>query len=269
MHTPTSSDPAPTRQFSVDKLNVEVYADRNSMGQAAAEYVAAHLGDLLKTQAEVRMVVGSAPSQDEFFAHLTGPRLREIVDWTRVVVFHMDEYIGLPADHPQNFRAYQRQNLLSKVDVKAFHEIRGEASDVEAECERLEKLLAERPIDVVCLGIGENGHLAFNDPPADFADTRRAKVVTLDHTCRQQQVNDGCFPSIDGVPTHAITLTLKVFQEANKLSGVVPARSKARAVVSTLEGPIAESCPATILRRHADATLFLDTDSASLLTDPR
>ena len=258
--------PRPIRQLEADALRVEVYADRRALGIAAAEYVVGRMEQMLTEQDDVRIVVGSAPSQDEFFAALTRHPHRQRVDWSRVEVFHMDEYIGLAADHPQTFRRYQHEHLLSKVNVKAFHAIRGEVTDIEAECERLSDLLAERPVDLVCLGIGENGHLAFNDPPADFDELAWVKVVTLDSVCRQQQVNDGCFPSIDDVPTQAITLSLRVFREARVLSGVVPALSKAGAVRATVEGPITESCPATLMRSHPDARLFLDPDSASLLT---
>lgn len=242
------------------------------MGQAAAAYVAGHLQQLLSERDEARIVVGSAPSQDDFFEFLTSPPHVEAVDWSRVAVFHMDEYLGLEADHPQSFRTYQQQHFLSKVDVKRFHPIHGEADDLQSECNRLTDLLTARPIDLICLGIGENGHLAFNDPPAEFNDPEWVKVVELDAVCRQQQVNDGCFPSLDEVPTHAITLTLRVFQEAAKLSGVVPGPTKAEAVAATINGPISEDCPATLMRTHPDARLFLDRDSASLLransTDP-
>ena len=257
--------PSPIRQLAADQLEVAIYTDRKAMGTAAAGYVAGRLEHILAEQDDVRIVVGSAPSQDEFFDALTGHPNRQLVDWSRVEVFHMDEYVGLAADHPQSFRRYQHEHLLSKVNIKAFHAIRGEVPDIEVECQRLSDLLAERPIDLVCLGIGENGHLAFNDPPADFDERAWVKVVTLDPVCRQQQVNDGCFPTVDDVPTQAITLSLRVFQTARVLSGVVPAASKAGAVRATVEGPITESCPATLMRTHPDARLFLDPDSASLL----
>lgn len=236
------------------------------MGRAAAQYVAGILQPLLEKQGRARIVVGSAPSQDEFFHHLVS----ESVDWSRVEAFHMDEYIGLPGDHPQSFRKYQRDHFAGKVNLNAFHEIRGEAEDPEPECRRLHDLLAEKPIDLICLGIGENGHLAFNDPPvADFDDPVYAKVVELDDVCRQQQVNDGCFPDFDSVPARAITLTLKVFKEARALSGVVPAKSKAEAVAATLKGPISTDCPATLMRKHPSARLFLDPDAASLAKGSR
>jgi glucosamine-6-phosphate deaminase len=244
---------------------VGIYSDRQAMGEAAAWYVADRLEQLLSEQDEVRIVVGSAPSQDEFFASLTSDANRLRVDWGRVVVFHMDEYVGLAVDHPQTFRRYQYDHLLAHIEPKAFHAIRGEAPDIEAECQRLSDLLDARPVDLVCLGIGENGHLAFNDPPAAFDERAWVKVVTLDPVCRQQQVNDGCFPTVADVPTQAITLSLRVFQSASALSGVVPAPSKASAVAATVHGPIAESCPATLMRTHPDARLFLDPDSASRL----
>lgn len=252
-------------EFSADTLEVAVYPDRKTMGEAAASYVARHLAQLLSNQDEARIVVGSAPSQDEFYEYLTSPPNLELVDWSRVVVFHMDEYVGISANHPQSFRRYQARHLLSKVPVKTFHGIRGEAPDIQSECRRLTDLLTEKPIDLICLGIGENGHLAFNDPPAPFDDPEWVKVVELDAACRQQQVNDGCFPSVADVPTHAITLTLKVFQHAAKLSGVVPGPRKARAVAATLKGPITQDCPATLMRNHPDARLFLDGESAALI----
>jgi len=252
-------------QFLADDLAALVYRDRESMGRAAADHVAGHLEELLSTQEEARIVVGSAPSQDEFFAHLTESENVARVDWARVVVFHMDEYVGLPADHPQTFRRYQEIHLLSKVRPKAFHGIRGEVSDVVGECRRLSALLTEAPIDLVCLGIGENGHLAFNDPPAPFDDPEWVKIVELDAMCRRQQVNDGCFPTVGDVPAHAITLTLRVFKEAAKLSGVVPGPRKADAVAATLLGPIGADCPATLMRTHPNARLFLDSDAARLI----
>lgn len=253
------------RDLTVDNLTVYIHPDRPSMGLAAAAYVTDQLQKILAEREYARILVGSAPSQNEFFHFLTSPPHRGAVDWSRVEVFHMDEYVGLEADHPQSFRMYQQQHFLSKVDVGAFHPIRGESNDPESECRRLTDLLVEAPIDLICLGIGENGHLAFNDPPADFDDPEFVKVVELDEVCRQQQVNDGCFAAFDEVPTHAITLTLKVFQNAGKLSGVVPGPTKANAVKATIEGPITEDCPATIMRRHPDAKLFLDEESAALL----
>jgi glucosamine-6-phosphate deaminase len=263
----TNTDkPKPIRNFQADELKAFVYADRNDMGQAAANHVVNYLHKVQQSKDVVRIVVGSAPSQDEFFQHLTDAGQSGNVDWSRVIVFHMDEYIGLEASHPQSFRKYQEEHLLSKVGLKAFHGIRGEADDPEEECRRLEALLGEVPVDLACCGIGENGHLAFNDPPvADFKDPRLVKVVEMDVVCRQQQVNDGCFPTLEAVPTHAITLTLRVFSEARKLTCVVPASTKAKAVAATLFDTISTECPATLMRLHGDARMFLEPDSAALL----
>lgn len=259
-----SGNPKPVRELNSDSLKAAVYANRQEMGKAAALYVIDYLRELQKSRDEIRIVVGSAPSQDEFYEYVSS--LSEDIDWGKVVVFHMDEYVGLTADQPQSFRAYQRDHFVGNVALKVFHEIRGEAPDPEAECRRLCALLSEAPIDLVCCGIGENGHLAFNDPPvADFNDPVEAKVVELDDVCRQQQVNDECFPSFDAVPTHAITLTLKVFSNAAMLSGVVPATTKAKAVAATLNGPVSTDCPASLMRKHPNARLFLEPDSASLI----
>ncbi len=261
-----SNQPSPIKEFSSDSLQATVYANRQDMGKAAAIYVTDYLKKLQADRDEIRIVVGSAPSQDEFFEHLTASPQSAAIDWTKIVVFHMDEYVGLAEAHPASFRTYQREHFVTKVPLKAFHQIRGEASDPEEECRRLSALLSGKPIDLACCGIGENGHLAFNDPPvADFDDPKLVKVVAMDDICRQQQVNDGCFPSLDAVPTHAITLTLTVFANATKLSCVVPASTKAQAVAATINDPISTACPATLLRRHPDARIFLEPDSAALL----
>lgn len=257
----------PIKELLSGRLKVEVFSTRQQMGGAAAKFVTDYIVQLQQEQDEVRIVVGSAPSQDEFFAELTKPENRDRIAWNRVVVFHMDEYLGLPSSHPQSFSKYQRDHFISNVSVKSFHEIQGEALDSIEECRRLEGLLEENPIDLVCLGIGENGHLAFNDPAvANFKDPRLAKIVELDEACRQQQVNDGCFASIEDVPTHAITLTLTVFSKAKCLSGVIPAKTKAAAVAAAVQGRIGTHCPATLCRQHPNARLFLDTDSASKLS---
>ncbi len=260
--------PKPLRELTSDNLKAAVFANRQEMGLAAAMHVTSILEKLQADRDEIRIVVGSAPSQNEFYEHLTASPQSDAIDWSKIVVFHMDEYVGLEALHPQSFRTYQRERFVTKVPLREFHQIRGEATDPEEECRRLSALLAEKPIDLVCCGIGENGHLAFNDPPvADFDDPELVKVVALDDVCRQQQVNDGCFPSIDDVPAHAITLTLKVFGEAAKVCCVVPAKTKAEAVAATLRGPISTDCPATLLRNHPNARLFLEPDSSSLLLD--
>ncbi len=246
----------------VEQLEVHIHATRDEMGRAAAADAAAAINRALASRGDARVILASAPSQNELLEHL----IAAAVDWSKVTIFHMDEYVGLDAQHPASFRHYQQEHVLSRIQPRAFHGIRGESPDSEAECRRYAALLAEAPIDVVCLGIGENGHLAFNDPPvADFDDPALVKVVELDEICRQQQVNDGCFSDLDVVPRHAITLTIPALLGGGDLICVVPGPRKAAAVRATLQGPVDTACPASILRRHPSARLYLDTASASAL----
>jgi glucosamine-6-phosphate deaminase len=251
----------------VDRLAVEIHDDRRNSSRSAARATAAYLCDVIATRGEARVIFGCAPSQDDFIAALIDPRLSDTaVDWSRVVVFHMDDYVGIPATSPQSFRYYLQQHLLAHVQVGQFHPIPAEQRDSAAVCTRYAALLRERPIDLICVGIGENGHIAFNDPPvADFDDSVLVKVIEMDQSCRQQQVNDGCFSSIAEVPTQAVTITVPVFRAARRLSICVPGTRKAAAVRSALRGPISTACPASILRIHSNATLYLDVDSAAQL----
>jgi glucosamine-6-phosphate deaminase len=182
-----------------------------------------------------------------------------------VIAFHMDEYVGIAPDHPASFRRFQHERMWSRVTPAAFHEINGDARDVDEECARYAELLAAERPQICFAGIGENGHLAFNDPPVDFADPQLVRVVQLDEVCRRQQVHDGQFPSIDDVPRTAVTLTIPALMQVPKLILNVPGANKARAVQCTVEGPVTPDCPASILQRHPDATLFLDEAAASLL----
>lgn len=244
----------------VDRLKVRVYPDRLFLGRAAAQDVAEKLRAHLARQGHARVVFGSAPSQDDFIAHLRAARG---VAWERVTVFQMDEYIGLPPESPQRFSTYLQERLFEAVRPHIVHTL-DPGNDPDRECERYAELLAAKPLDVVCLGIGENGHLAFNDPPvADFRDTRLLKVVELDHQCRRQQVRDGSFPQLDLVPRYAVTLTIPALLSGLHLSCVVPGAVKATAVRDALTGPVEETCPASVLRRHQDCVLYLDADSAS------
>lgn len=250
------------REFYVEALRVEVAPTRAEMGARAGREAAAAIREALRMRGTARVILASAPSQNELLDALTSQPL----DWPRVAIFHMDEYAGVDGEHPASFRRYQREHLLSRVQPRAFHGLVGEAADLQAECARYARLLAEAPIDVVCLGIGENGHLAFNDPPvADFSDPLPVKVVELDQTCRQQQVNDGCFGSLADVPVRAITLTIPTLLGAGALFCAVPGPRKAHAVRNTLREPISTACPATILRTHPQARLYLDEESAALL----
>lgn len=249
------------------RLAVEVHADRPALGHAAARAVAAHLQGVIARQGEARVIFACAPSQDQFLEHLIREAQALRLDWSRVTAFHMDDYVGLTAVHPQSFRSYLQKHLLSQVPIGRFHPLPAEEKDAAAVAARYTAFLREKPIDLICMGIGENGHIAFNDPPvADFEDPALVKVVELDLACRQQQVNDGCFPTLADVPLHAFTLTVSVFRQAKRLSIHVPGPLKANAVLATVQGPIATACPASILRLHPDATLYIDTAAASKLS---
>ena len=254
--------PEPTREFHVDKLKVKVYPTREQMGRAAGLASAEAIAKAIARQESARVIFAAAPSQNETLSTLMDDAR---VDWSKVTAFHMDEYIGLPTDAPQRFSRYLKERVFDRVSLAAVHllHLHGTQSP-ELECEYYANLLVEKPIDVVCLGIGENGHIAFNDPPvADFDDPQLVKIVTLDLPCRQQQVNDGCFPNIDAVPKTAVTLTIPALMRGTTLICSVPGPTKREAVRATLNDEISTHCPATILRRHDDCTLFLDADSYS------
>ncbi|WP_435021006.1 glucosamine-6-phosphate deaminase [Tundrisphaera sp. TA3] len=257
---------SPVAQFTVDSLRVIVHEDRARMGRAAAQSVAQAIAARQAQGGQARVVFAAAPSQDEFLAGLVAATE---VDWSRVVGLHMDEYLGLGPDHPGSFRRYLQEHLFRLVGLgpDRLQLIPGEQVEQPARTALgYEDILRAGPIDLVCAGIGENGHLAFNDPPvADFLDPQLVKVVRLDSGCRTQQLNDGCFSRIEDVPTHAFTLTVPALLSAPILSVVVPGPRKAEAVLATLRGPITEACPASALRRHPGATLHLDRDSARLL----
>jgi len=258
-----TSPALPEKTLQVDRLRVEIYADREKIGVAAALAVAKRMKDTIADNGEVAMVLAAAPSQNEFLATLG---LLNGIAWDKVIAFHMDEYIGLPADAPQGFGNFLRERLFERVRPGTVYYLNGQTSDPKEECERYAALLEAHPVDIVCAGIGENGHLAFNDPPvADFADPLKVKVVELDKACRMQQVHDGCFPDFDSVPTHALTMTIPALMAARWIYTVVPGPTKAQAIKDTLAGPIGTHCPATALRQHPKSTLCIDRDSASLL----
>ena len=251
----------------VDHLDIEIYATRWDAGCAAARRVESEMRTLLAEKDHIRMLFASAPSQRELLSELSSaPDL----DWGRVTAFHMDEYVGLGPDRPESFVRFLHENLYDKVKPKEIHSLNGKAQDLEAECRRYSSLLVEAPIDVTCAGIGENGHLAFNDPAvADFCDVEAVKVVNLDSRSREQQVNDDCFPEFDAVPARALTLTIPSLMAAGSIYCVVPGPTKAEAICDMLLGPISTSCPATILRRHESAVLYLDIESAGLFQSRR
>ena len=250
--------------FCADKLNVYVYVSRPTMGAAAAGVVAEEIRGLVGSRGRAVGIFASAPSQNEFLAALVGT---PGIDWSRVVGFHLDEYLGMDERAPQSFRRFLIDRLVSKVALSEFHGLRGEIDDGTAESERYSELLAADPPDFAVLGIGENGHLAFIDPPfCNFEDPERVKVVELDEICRAQQVNDGAFAKIDDVPHRALSLTVPTIMARPRLFAIVPGPAKRQAIKSTIEGPVATTCPASILRLHPDAHLFIDRESASLLS---
>lgn len=243
-------------------MRVHVSATREELGRVAAGKIAAYIRLLLGSQPRVVAVFAAAPSQIETLAELVR---QPAVDWSRVIAFHLDEYLGLDEAHPNSFRRFLHEHLISRVPLAAFHGLRGETPDPRAECARYASLLRQYPPDLALIGIGENGHLAFNDPPvADFHDPLDVKLVELDQTCRLQQVHDGLFARIEDVPTHALTLTIPAILRIPRLFVAVPGARKRPAVTAALHGPISTSCPASILRTHPDADLFLDRDSAPL-----
>ena len=251
------------KTFKKDLLTVNIYETRDTMGQAAASDVKKKILSLLKEKETVRMIFAAAPSQNEVLASLAYDKE---IPWERVHAFHMDEYIGLSSDAPQGFGNFLKAHIFGIAPFASVSYIDISATDADAECARYATLLGEAPVDIVVMGIGENGHIAFNDPPvADFKDAKAVKPVTLDEICRKQQVNDGCFQSIEDVPRTAITLTVPTLFAGGALFCIVPAATKAKAVKDTLTGEIGEWCPATILRRHTNATLYLDGDSSALL----
>jgi len=263
--TSASELPALAR-FSVDSLDVLVFENRALAGRAAAQFVEQAIAARAGTAARTNIVFAAAPSQNEFLAGLVASK---DIDWARVVAFHMDEYLGIDADHPASFRRYLQEHILRLVALDAGRTrlIPGERVERPLQtCLAYEDILRAEPPDIVCAGIGENGHLAFNDPPvADFLDPVLVKVVRLDAACRAQQLNDGCFESIADVPTHAYTLTIPALLRAPVVSVIVPGPRKANAVLTTLRGPIGEACPATALRRHPGARLYLDREAARLV----
>ena len=251
------------KKITKDLLSVEIYDTRAQMGVAAGAVAADRIKKILAEKGEANVIFAAAPSQNEMLAALIEA---DGIDWSKVNAFHMDEYIGLSADAPQGFGNFLKAAIFSKLPFKSVNYINCEAEDVDAECERYTSLLKANPVDVVLLGIGENGHIAFNDPHvADFNDTATVKAVELDEVCRQQQVNDGCFKTLSDVPKFALTLTIPTLVSAKHLVCTVPAATKAWAVGKTVNGEISEAVPATIMRKHNSVVMFCDSDSGSEL----
>ncbi len=243
------------------RLRVEVFPSRPMMGLAAARSVGEAIRHLVARDGGASVIFASAPSQNEFLAAL---RQEAGIEWGRVTAFHLDEYVGIAPDHPASFRRFLVDRLFSHVTPRAFHGLDGQAPDLAEECERYTGLLRAHPPQLAILGIGENGHLAFIDPPVcDFAEPKSVRVVELDEPCRRQQVNDGCFPTLDAVPRTALSLGIPFLMRVPRAVAIVPGPAKRAAITAALTGPVTTACPASILRRHRDATLYLDDDSAA------
>lgn len=254
---------AAIKEFMENKLKVKVFESRLAMGKESASDVSNKIKESLKSQEFVNIIFASAPSQNEFLASLvkeTG------IEWNRINAFHMDEYVGLPDDAPQRFSHFLKESIFDKVPFGEVFYINGDDGDTSSECRRYAQLLERFPPDIVCMGIGENAHVAFNDPHvADFNDPLLVKEVTLDEVSRQQQVHDKCFTEFDLVPETAITVTVPALLQAKNIYCIVPGLNKSQAVYYTINNDISEKVPSTVLRKHENVTLYLDQESASKL----
>jgi len=249
--------------FTCGLMRVLVYGDVREMGRAAAKHVGGILKDAVASRGEASAIFASANSQLDFLGSLAE---MDGIPWNKVTIFHMDEYLGMPETHPASFRKFLLEKLVTRVKPREFQGIRAEADDIAAEMTRYEGLLERaRPVLTV-LGIGENGHLAFNDPPADFETRKTIHLVSLDEKCRLQQVGEGHYPSLDAVPKQAVSLTVPALLRSSHVVGVVPEKRKAEPVRAALLGSLTPDCPASILRTRANVTLYLDAESARLLS---
>jgi len=250
------------KNFTVDHLNVLVYEEPSAMGEAAADFVAGTLTKTIESKGAANMILATGASQFSFLKALK----EKNIDWEKVTVFHLDEYKGMPDSHPASFRKYLKERILDEVAPGKVFLLNGDAENLDQVMAEYENKLKNHPIDIACIGIGENGHIAFNDPPvADFNDPKWVKVVELDEECRKQQFGEGWFPTMDDVPTEALSLTIPAILHAKVISCVVPDERKAEAVYNTLYTEISTACPATILRTHPNTRLFLDKASATKL----
>ncbi len=245
-------------------MNVVVAKDTGAMARAAAEAAAEAIRRALAARGEANVIVATGASQFGFLEALTSAAA---IDWSRVSAFHLDEYVGLPATHLASFRGYLRRRFAGALPqpLRAFYEVDGQAADLAEECRRLKELMDVSPIDVACVGIGENGHLAFNDPPADFETEEAYLVVRLDEACRRQQVGEGWFESLEAVPKQALSMSVPQILRSGRIVCTVPDTRKAAAVRDTVNGPVSPLCPASALQRHPECTLFLDPAAAALL----
>src|SRR6266576_3986637 len=264
MTTISSTSPVfPIKTFHTDALAVRVYEQQADMAKDVAQIAQEYLQAVLAKQPSAAVILATGNSQIQFLESLIA---LGGVEWSRLTLFHMDEYLGLDATHKASFRRYMRERVEQRVKPHQFHYLEGDTPLPLDECARYTRLLQAQPIDLCCLGIGENGHIAFNDPPvANFQDPHQVKLVKLDQPCRMQQVNEGHFPNLEAVPQYAFTLTIPMLCSAKRMLCVAPEKRKAQAVKNTLRGPVSTDCPASFLRRQGQATLFLDLDSAGQL----
>jgi glucosamine-6-phosphate deaminase len=245
-------------------MDIVIIADKRALGKAAAAAGAGHIREAIRQQGAANIIVATGASQFEMFDAL----VRESdIAWQNVTAFHLDEYVGLSITHPASFRRYLWERFVSRLPLplRAFYYLDGEG-DSRAECRRVGEIIRQHPIDVAFVGIGENGHLAFNDPPADFETDDPYIVVELDEACRRQQLGEGWFPMLQGVPQQAISMSVRQIMKSKKIICTVPDRRKADAVRNTVEGPVTPNVPASLLQQHEYATLYLDEPAASLLT---
>jgi len=241
---------------------VRVFEERNSLGQAAAGQAAKALRDAIAKRGRARVVAASAASQFEFLEALTATA---DIDWKRVELFHLDEYIGLPMSHPASFCKFLQERLIGKTGITQHHLLNGEEDPAEV-IRRTNQAISAAPVDIAFVGIGENGHLAFNDPPADFETEEPYIVVSLDEACRQQQVGEGWFKDLEAVPKRAVSMSVRQVLKAKEIIALVPGPKKAQAIKKCFDGEISPMAPASILRTHANATIYLDRESAALLS---
>jgi len=244
------------------KMDIKVFDTKLELGRAAAEDAAKMINEAIDKRDAAYVIAATGASQFEFLDAL----VQEKIDWSKVAFFHLDEYVGLPESHPASFRRYLKERLVNRIHPQTFHFLDGEANDVQKECRRVGDLIAQQPVDVAFVGVGENGHLAFNDPPADFETEEPYLVVNLDDACRQQQVGEGWFQSIAEVPAQAISMSIKQILKSRNILCIVPDQRKAEAVRASVTLPVSPVHPASILQQHEQVTLYLDHHSSSLLT---
>jgi glucosamine-6-phosphate deaminase len=245
-------------------MNIRIFKNRDDLGRKAASDAAGIIENAIRKNGSATIVLATGTSQFEVLKYLVE---KPGVDWSKVVLYHLDEYIGIPMDHPASFRRYIQERVIDKVSpMKEVHLIRGQSRDPLKECQRLGKSISTATVDLVLAGIGENGHLAFNDPPADFITGEPFIVVTLDLKCRQQQLGEGWFKTLKEVPEKAITMSIRQIMKSRHIICVVPDKRKAEAVKNCMEKEVSNRYPASVLREHPGCTLYLDHDSASLLT---